>query len=111
MIGRVEGREAVSADDLRPFLMRKFVSMFAVDGLPDEIFGGFGVEDQSVEVEDEGLNHDGIILNSMSLRATVGRVSGVLFAGYTETTGSKAILSCTRIASPPSGATCCAPTK
>jgi hypothetical protein len=53
MFRRVEGRDAVSADGLFPFMHGKFKSVFAVNGLPDQNFGRLGVEDQPVEIKDQ----------------------------------------------------------
>ena len=43
MFRRVKIRNAVSADDLAPLVVREFKSMFAVNGLPDVKFRGLGV--------------------------------------------------------------------
>ncbi len=57
MFGRVEVRDPISTDDLPPFLVRQFKSMFMIDGLPHLIFGRFRIEDQPIEVEDKSFDH------------------------------------------------------
>ena len=52
---RVERGNAVAADGFRPLVHGQFVSVLAINGLPDFHFGCFCIEDQSVEIKDEGL--------------------------------------------------------
>jgi len=44
------------------------MTVFAIDRLPGFKFGSFGVENQPVEIEDKGFEHDGIILSIVMAR-------------------------------------------
>ena len=45
------------ANDLPPIFQRKGLAEFGIDGLPGQVFGGFGVEYQAVEVKEQGFYH------------------------------------------------------
>ena len=59
MFRRVKVRESSASNDFFPFIMRQFKSVFTINGLPYLIFGRFRIQNESVEVEDEGLDPQG----------------------------------------------------
>src|SRR3972149_5019338 len=58
----IEIRKPIAADDLTPLLNGKIESLLGVNGLPDIHFGCFSIEDQTVEVEDEGFDGHGCLI-------------------------------------------------
>src|SRR5271157_4313253 len=54
---RVESRDAISANGLDKFVMWKRIAVFGVDVLPGVDFGRFGIEDETIEVKDQYVNH------------------------------------------------------
>src|SRR5262245_2960622 len=47
--------------------------MFLINIFPHKVFGGFGVENESIEIKDQGFEHDEIILSIViaSLREAI----------------------------------------
>jgi tryptophan 2,3-dioxygenase len=56
MFRRVKVRESSASNNFFPFIMRQFKSVFTINGLPYLIFGGFRIQNESIEVEDESLD-------------------------------------------------------
>ena len=54
---RIEIGDAISADGLDEFVVWKRMAVFSIHILPRADFGGFRIEDEAIEVEDQCGNH------------------------------------------------------
>jgi hypothetical protein len=43
-------------------------SVFLIDIFPNEVFGGFGVKDEAIEVEEQGVEHGGNFFTTKATR-------------------------------------------
>lgn len=57
MAGSIEIRETRPADDLSPHLKREFAAVLGKYLLPGDVLGRFCIQDETVEVEDDGFEH------------------------------------------------------
>jgi hypothetical protein len=62
----IEVRNAITADNLAPGLREHFLTVFAVDLLPDKELGGFCVQNETIKIEEKGFDlHIAAILSEL----------------------------------------------